>query len=107
MALPAAAQTLTVEQTPWEPQPIFRRWIKTVTITFVPAATTATGDPDDEGIPVALPANAPLGYIERLYCTMNPSHSPRCPNADGPGWTLTAALASGGMLYGVRNSTGR
>jgi len=36
LAAPAAAQILTVEQTPWAPQPVLNRWLKTVTITFVP-----------------------------------------------------------------------
>ncbi len=108
LVLPAAAQILTVEQTPWEAQPVLKRWHKTVTITYVPK-------PPDAGDDIRPRTGPPLGYIERLYCNMDPNYSPRCGSTaeERPSWDLTVTFPGNGpfaandTLYTVHHSSGR
>ena len=96
--MPASAQTLTISHSDWHHQPILKRYIKTVEIQYIPSSPIT-----EDGMTME-----PVGYIERLYCNMDPNYSSRCSNADGEKWDLiTEFFSMGSRSYSVRHSSGR
>ncbi len=97
--MPASAQTLTISHSNWHHQPILKRYIKTVEIQYIPSSPPIT----ENGMTME-----PVGYIERLYCDMDPNYSSRCSKANGEKWDLiTEFVSMGSRSYSVRHSSGR
>jgi len=107
LSISASAQILTIDQTEWKELPVQKRWIKTATVTYIPASPQPTGA-DEDGYPTVAPP-LPLGYIESLYCKADPNWSPRCNTGTaGSPWDLSVTFAGAGEeTYKVVHSSGR